>query len=346
MSGQRDRQPQRGHRKPTRPGAAAGADRAAGPPALRLAQAMLRRGEYDAALRQFEQAVRQHPTHLQVLLQAARALGRRYRTDRAGSLLEKAVRLAPRQPEVQFLVGEAYRCARKAGGGAAAYERACLLVDLFPDAQVELAFLYERCHRLPEAFELIRRVLVAQPRRTKAILLKARILRRQSQHTQAESLLQQILQLEPHNSPLPRRGVGRPGAALRRTAAIRCGVERDSRVEADPVAARRQGVDRGADRLWPLWPTGTRSDRQPVSGMDSAGHVRYVARRDVDRLSSFRHDAARTNARVSRGRDQLRRTRRVFRRDLSESVARPVARDSCCASTAGIDAGTSSGGTR
>ena len=45
------------------------------------------------------------------------------------------------------------------------------------------------------------RVLVAQPRRTKAILLKARILRRQSQYTQAESLLQQILQLEPHNSP-------------------------------------------------------------------------------------------------------------------------------------------------
>ncbi len=124
------------------------------------------------------------------------AFGRRYRLDRAQSLLERATRLAPRQPEVQFLVGEIYRSLGRLPQAQAAFERACGLVDLFPDAQLELAFIYERRHRLQESLELIHRVLVVQPRRAAALLLKARILRRQAQYTQAESLLQEVRQQE------------------------------------------------------------------------------------------------------------------------------------------------------
>ena len=171
-----------------------GRNRSAEPPALRVAKALFRRGDHAAALRQFEQAVRQHPNHLQVLLEAAQAFGRRYRLERAESLLQKVQRLAPRRPEILYLVGEGYRKIGRMPQAQAAWERACRLVDQFPDAQGRLAFLYERCHRLDDARELVDRVLVAQPKRPQALLLKARILRRQAETAQSEALLQELLQ--------------------------------------------------------------------------------------------------------------------------------------------------------
>ncbi len=171
-----------------------GRNRPAEPPALRVARALLRRGDHAAALRQFEQALRQHPNHLQVLLEAAQAFGRRYRLERAESLLEKAHRIAPRRPEIQYLVGEGYRRLGRMPQAQAALERACRLVDQFPDAQWKLALLYERRHRLEEALQLVDRVLAAQPKRPQALLLKARILRRQAKTAQSKALLQDLLQ--------------------------------------------------------------------------------------------------------------------------------------------------------
>ncbi len=177
-----------------------GRQRSAEPAALRVAKALLHKGDHTAALRQFEQAVREHPNHPLVLLEAAHAFGRRYRLDRAEALLEKAHRLAPRRPDIQYLVGEGYRLIGRLPQAQAAFERACRLVDQFPDAQWKLAFLYERRHRLEEALELVDRVLVAQPQHPQARLLKARILRRQDDSQRCEAILQQLLR---HSSLRP-----------------------------------------------------------------------------------------------------------------------------------------------
>jgi tetratricopeptide (TPR) repeat protein len=90
----------------------------------------------------------------------------------------------------------------------AALEKACQLVDLFPDAQMELAALYERRHRLDESLQLIDRVLTAQPRRPSAMILKARVLRRQGQTTQAEAMLREVVQLDPLRSDLRAQALG------------------------------------------------------------------------------------------------------------------------------------------
>jgi tetratricopeptide (TPR) repeat protein len=133
------------------------------PPELRVAEALFRRGDYDDALRQFGHAARLYPQNISVLIVAARAYGRRYQLDRSDRYLQRAAQFAPRRPDVQHLIGETYRMLGMLIPAQRAFEQVCSLVDDGSDAQLQLAFIYERRNQLDVAYQLLNRFLRVHP---------------------------------------------------------------------------------------------------------------------------------------------------------------------------------------
>src|SRR4051812_14804270 len=83
-------------------------DRRRRPSALAVAKALWEKSRFDDSIRKFNEAVRQAPNDLNVLIEASRALGARYQVERSLALLTRATRLAPRRPEVLHAIGESY----------------------------------------------------------------------------------------------------------------------------------------------------------------------------------------------------------------------------------------------
>lgn len=166
-------------------------DRRRHPPALATAKALWDRSRFDEAIRKFNEAVRQSPNDLNVLIEASRALGARYQVERSLALLARAMRLAPRRADVLHAIGESYIQLGRTPEAEACFRRSCQLADS-PLSRLELAKLCERGHALDEAAEHLERVLRRQSRYAPALLLRARIERRQGQTEKAESSLRQI----------------------------------------------------------------------------------------------------------------------------------------------------------
>jgi tetratricopeptide (TPR) repeat protein len=163
------------------------------PPELRVAKSLFRRGEFDESLRQFAEAVRRYPRNITVLIDAARAFGRRHQLDRADVYLQRAAQQMPRRPDVQALIGESYRMLGMIPDAQRAFERVVTLVDDGIEAQLELAFLYERRHLLDRALEVLNRYLRVRAEHPAGCILRGRILRRLQRHEEAESVLSELI---------------------------------------------------------------------------------------------------------------------------------------------------------
>ena len=72
------------------------------------------------------------------------------------------------------------------------FERVLKLSRQIPDAQLELAVLYERRHRVAEAHALIEDCLRAAPDYLEAELFKARLLRRMKDAAGADALFRKL----------------------------------------------------------------------------------------------------------------------------------------------------------
>ena len=166
-------------------------DRRRHPPALAIAKALWDNSRFDESIRKFNEAVRQAPNDLNVLIEASRALGARYQVERSLALLARATRLAPRRADVLHAIGESYLRLGRTPEAEACFRRSCQLADS-PLSRLELAKLCERRHALDEAAELVASVLRSQPRYAPALIVRARIERRQGQTEKAESSLRQV----------------------------------------------------------------------------------------------------------------------------------------------------------
>jgi tetratricopeptide (TPR) repeat protein len=155
------------------------------------AEALWSERRFEESLRLFNQAVRKAPNDLGVLVTAGRALGLRYQLERGLSLLTKAERLGSRRPDVLHAIGESYRMLDRSGDAELCFRKANLLAAS-PATELELARLCERRHALAEAEELVGRILRAEPRSAKALLLRARIARRRREFDTALETLQSL----------------------------------------------------------------------------------------------------------------------------------------------------------
>src|SRR5215213_1170380 len=77
-------------------------------PALAVAKELWDKSRFDESIRKFNEAVREAPNDLNVLIEASRALGDRYQMERSLALLARATRLAPRRADVLHAIGESY----------------------------------------------------------------------------------------------------------------------------------------------------------------------------------------------------------------------------------------------
>ncbi|HWD18418.1 MAG TPA: sulfotransferase [Verrucomicrobiae bacterium] len=161
-------------------------------PELRQARALWQANRFDDALQLFEAATRQYPQNLVALIDASRALGARFEIKRAEALLDKLAKLGGRSPEALHLAGQSYRMIFRQDKAMECFRRVVAVTRAIPDAQLELAVLYERRHRIEEARALIEDCIRASPDYLEAQLFKARLQRRMHEEGAAEELLRRL----------------------------------------------------------------------------------------------------------------------------------------------------------
>jgi hypothetical protein len=161
-------------------------------PELRHARALWGMNRTDEALDLFEKAVRTHPQNLVALVDASRALGARFEIGRAELMLDRLMKVGERRPDMLHLAGQSYRMIFRPDKAIDCFQRVLASTKAIPDAFLELAVLYERRHRLTEAFSLIEDCVRTAPDYLEALLFKARLLRRLKEESASESLFREL----------------------------------------------------------------------------------------------------------------------------------------------------------
>ena len=120
-------------------------------PELQQARRLWQANRLDEALELFEKAVRKYPQNLVALVDASRALGARFEISRAEAIVDRLAKVASHNPQLMHLAGQSYRMIFRPEKAILCFERVVSMTKQIPDAQLELAVLYERRHRLSEA---------------------------------------------------------------------------------------------------------------------------------------------------------------------------------------------------
>ncbi len=187
-------------------------------PELQQARALWQINRFDEALELFERAVRKYPQNLVALVDTSRALGARFEITRAEAIVDRLTKVAARKPELLHLAGQSYRMIFRPDKAIECFERVLTQTRQIPDAQLELAVLYERRHRLAEAQVLIEDCLRAAPDYLEAELFKGRLLRRLKESVAAAALFRKLAGNEEGiRSSAPRPG---PKSASNRIARV------------------------------------------------------------------------------------------------------------------------------
>jgi tetratricopeptide (TPR) repeat protein len=161
-------------------------------PELRQARALWQRNRFEESLRLFESAARKYPQNRIALIDGSRALGARFEIERAEAMLDRLMKLAGTEPDILHLAGQSYRMIFRPERAMECFQRVLACTREIPDAYLELALLYERRHRVEEAYALIEDCLKAVPDYLEAELFKARLLRRMQAEAEAEALLRKL----------------------------------------------------------------------------------------------------------------------------------------------------------
>ncbi len=172
-------------------------------PELRQARVLWMANRFDESLELFEKAVRKYPQNLVALVDASRAFGARFEITRAEAIVDRLAKAGAHKPELLHLAGQSYRMIFRPDKAIQCFEKVVAATREIPDAQLELAVLYERRHRLAEAQALIEDCLRTDPNYLEAELFKARLLRRVKDSAGAEALFQKLA-ADPEAHPLVR----------------------------------------------------------------------------------------------------------------------------------------------
>jgi tetratricopeptide (TPR) repeat protein len=165
-------------------------------PELQQARRLWNLSRFDEALDLFEKAVRKYPQNLVALVDASRALGARFEITRAEAIIDRLQKVGANQPKLMHLAGQSYRMVFRPEKAIQCFEQVLRMSRQIPDAQLELAVLYERRHRVNEAHALIEDCLKADPDYLEAALFKGRLLRRLNEIAEADALFRKLALLE------------------------------------------------------------------------------------------------------------------------------------------------------
>jgi tetratricopeptide (TPR) repeat protein len=156
---------------------------------LQAAEQAWQQKNFQENIELLERASRLDPANTRILLQLGRMQGLRFDYEAAERSFEKVVRLSPRKAEAMAQAGAHCRDFRDSTLGARYLQRAADEKDATPEMLAELAELYERLRRLPEANQLIERALRMNPTCPLALLGRARLERQAKRLESAEAIL-------------------------------------------------------------------------------------------------------------------------------------------------------------
>jgi len=159
-------------------------------PSLQTARLLWQHNRFEKSLELFRDTVAAHPNNLIALIDAARAHGHHHEIAVAEEWLDRAYQLQgrlvpPGDLQILHLIAQSYRMIFRPFKAKAIFEEICRRTDRVPDALLELAMIRERGHQLIEAAELLDRLLFAHADYWPAVLMRARVHRRQQELTQA-----------------------------------------------------------------------------------------------------------------------------------------------------------------
>jgi len=161
-------------------------------PELQRARTLWGLNRFDQALELFDEAVQRHPQNLVALVDASRAFGARFEIQRAETTLDRLVKTGAHRPDLLHLAGQSYRMIFRPDKAIECFRRVVAATKEIPDACLELAILYERRHRVEEAFVLIEDCLRVTPDYLEGELFKARLLRRLKNESAAEQMFRAL----------------------------------------------------------------------------------------------------------------------------------------------------------
>jgi len=161
-------------------------------PELQRARSLWLANRFEESVLLFEQAVKKYPQNLVALVDASRALGTRFEITKAEEMLDRLSKLGASNAQLLHLAGQSYRMIYRPEKAIRCFERVLSMTKQIPDAQLELAVLYERRHRVAEAHALIEDCLRTAPDYLEAALFKGRLLRRLKAQAEADALVQNL----------------------------------------------------------------------------------------------------------------------------------------------------------
>ncbi len=164
---------------------------------MRRGNRALMRGELEAAITAFRQAVEARPDNVEARRNLALALSRSGQVEAASGELEAAIELAGDNAWLHYDLGNLYMEKGAAEKAVTALERAVALApDLMP-AQFNLASALIGLQRHAEAQQALRKVLEREPENREARFLAATAKRATGQTTEAIAELQTLVQDQP-----------------------------------------------------------------------------------------------------------------------------------------------------
>jgi tetratricopeptide (TPR) repeat protein len=140
-----------------------------------------------------EQACRQVPTNVELLMDMGAAYGMRYDYASAERCFEKAIRVSPRREDVLIMAGTHCRGFNRYEMARHYFERAVGEPGASSDTYVKLAEMYERFRLVDEACGLVDRALRLDPACALASLVRARLDRLSGRLEEAEGRLRPLL---------------------------------------------------------------------------------------------------------------------------------------------------------
>jgi tetratricopeptide (TPR) repeat protein len=156
---------------------------------LQAAQQAWHQKDFQQNIELLERASRLAPSNVSIHLQLGRMHGLRYDYAASEKCFEHAVRISPRKTETLALAGTHSRDFRDPKIGERYFQRAAEQKDATPEMLADLAEIYERRRRLPEAAQLIERALKLNPACPLALLGRARLERQAGRLAAAEQIL-------------------------------------------------------------------------------------------------------------------------------------------------------------
>jgi tetratricopeptide (TPR) repeat protein len=149
--------------------------------------------DYQGAIKSLQSASRLAPANTSVLLRLGSMSGLRYDYSTAERCFEKALRLTPKKNEIIKDIISHCLIFRNLDLAEHYLRHALAQPEATPQTCTQLAELYERLRRVPEAVQLVERALTSNPSYPAALLVRARLERLAGKLDEAEQTLRSFI---------------------------------------------------------------------------------------------------------------------------------------------------------